>query len=215
VTLEQLRREPAGVRVPLRTRHRKYAEPDSRGVPRGFATASRKIELYSEELAEHGYPPLPEYDEPRTSPRSRPDLAQRFPLVLTCAKSLWFCETQNRNLPSLRRRAPDPPVELHPETARARGIGPGDWVCIDTPHGTVRARARLNVNLDPHVVCGQHGWWQPCHDLDLDGYPAYGPHSANLNLVLPLGPGDPISGSSPLRASVCEVRPESPQPRSG
>ena len=115
VTLEQLRAEPAGVRVPLRTRHRKYAELEATACRAGSRPSSRKIELYSEELAEHGYPPLPEFEEPRTSPRSRPDLAERFPLVLTCAKSLWFCETQHRNLPSLRRRAPDPPVELHPE----------------------------------------------------------------------------------------------------
>ena len=29
--------------------------------------------------------------------------------------------------------------------------------------------------------------------------------SANLNLVLRQQPSDPISGSSPLRASVCDV----------
>jgi hypothetical protein len=39
--------------------------------------------------------------------RSRPDLAARFPLILTCAKDTHFCETQHRNVPSLRRRAPD------------------------------------------------------------------------------------------------------------
>jgi anaerobic selenocysteine-containing dehydrogenase len=207
VTLDQLRDEPGGVRVPVQTRHRKYAELDDAGVPQGFATPSRKIELYSEELAEHGHPPLPEFEEPRTSPRSRPDLADRFPLILSCAKSLWFCETQHRNLPALRRSAPDPPVELHPATARARGIAAGDWVRIDTPHGSVRARARLNANLDPQVVVGQHGWWQPCNDLGLPGYPAFGPGSANLNLVLPQRPSDPVSGSSPLRASVCDVSP--------
>jgi anaerobic selenocysteine-containing dehydrogenase len=51
-----------------------------------------------------------------------PDLAERFPLILSCAKSLWFRETQHRNLPSLRRSASGTPVELHPSTARARGI---------------------------------------------------------------------------------------------
>ncbi|HEU4346829.1 MAG TPA: molybdopterin-dependent oxidoreductase, partial [Actinoplanes sp.] len=107
VTLEQLRAEPAGVAVPLSTRHRKYAEMAA-GAPRGFRTPSRRVELFSEELAEHGYPPLPEFEEPPTSPRSRPDLAERFPLVLTCAKSLWFCETQHRQVGTLRGRAPDP-----------------------------------------------------------------------------------------------------------
>ena len=206
VTLEQLRAQPAGVRVPLTTRHRKYVELEG-DVPRGFRTASGKVELFSEVLADHGYPPLPEFEEPRTSPRSRPDLAERFPLILTCAKSLWFCETQHRNVGSLRSRVPDPQLELHPETALARGIAAGDWVRIETPHGSIRARARFNASLDPQVVCGQHGWWQACAELGLPGYPPFGPDSANLNLVLRQQPSDPISGSSPLRASMCDVVP--------
>ena len=60
VSLEALREQPGGVRVPLQTRYRKYAEQKD-GVPRGFATPTRKIELYSETLLEHGYPPLPDY----------------------------------------------------------------------------------------------------------------------------------------------------------
>lgn len=207
ITLEQLRADPAGVRVPLSTRHRKYAETDGDG-PRGFRTPSRKVELYSEELAAHGYPPLPEFDEPRTSPRSRPDLAERFPLILTCAKSLHFCETQHRNVASLRRVVRDPQVELHPQTARRRDIDAGDWVRIETPHGSVRARAKLNTSLDPQVVCGQHGWWQANTELGLPGYPPFDSHGANLNLVLRQQPSDPISGSSPLRAAVCNVTPE-------
>ncbi len=55
------------------------------------------------------------------------------------------------------------------------------------------------------VVCGQHGWWQACPELGLPGYPPLGPDSANLNAVLSQQPSDPISGSSPLRASVCQV----------
>ena len=204
VTLEQLRAEPAGVRVPLATRHRKYAELE-RDTPRGFRTPSRKIELYSEVLTEHGYPALPAYEEPRTSPRSRPELAERFPLILTCAKSLWFCETQHRNVASLRSRVPDPQAELHPEAALARGIDEGDWIRIETPHGSIRARAKLTTALDPGVVCGQHGWWQACPELGLPGYPPLGPDSANLNAVLSQGPSDPISGSAPLRASLCQV----------
>src|SRR3954471_8893947 len=78
---------------------------------------------------------------------SRPDLVARFPLILTCAKSPLFCESQHRALPSLRRRARDPEVELHPAAAIERGIGPGDWVRIETLGGSVRARARMNDTL--------------------------------------------------------------------
>jgi anaerobic selenocysteine-containing dehydrogenase len=200
ITLEELRANPAGVRVPLTTRYRKYADT-------GFDTPSRKVELYSATLAAHGYAPLPTFEEPLTSPRSRPDLADRFPLVLSCAKTLFFCETQHRQIAALRKSAPDPHVELHPSAAATRGISAGDWVSLDTPRGSVRARAKLNANLDPGVVFGEHGWWDACDELGLPGYPPYGAGSANLNLVLSQTPSDPISGSSPLRASVCDVSP--------
>ncbi|NIQ60363.1 MAG: molybdopterin-dependent oxidoreductase [Gemmatimonadetes bacterium] len=204
VSLEELRADPAGVLLPLETRYRKFAELDG-GVARGFHTPSRKVELYSETLLEHGYPPVPEFTEPALSPRSRPDLGRRYPLVLTCAKSTWYCETQHRGVPSLRRRAPDPEVELHPDTARARGIEAGDWVRIETPDGSVRARARLNDSLDPTVVCGQHGWWQACEEIGAPGYDPFGPEGANLNLVIRHRPGDPMSGSAPHRSYICDV----------
>lgn len=200
ITIEDLRANPKGIRLPLRTAYRKYETE-------GFRTPTRKIELYSVAFQEAGHPPVPIYAEPGISPRSRPDLAGRFPLVLTCAKSLWFCETQFRQLASVRKSAAEPPVEIHPDTAASRGINAGDWVRISTPSGSVLARAKLNPNLDPSVVVGQHGWWQPCHELGLPGYPPYGPGSANLNLVLQQEPADPISGSSPLRASMCDVLP--------
>jgi anaerobic selenocysteine-containing dehydrogenase len=205
VTLETLRANRAGVRVPVTTRFRKFAEREN-GAPRGFATPTRRIELYSETLLEHGYPPLPEHEEPLIGPITRPDLLERFPLILTCTKHTLFCESQHRALPSLRRRAPDPEVELNPDAAGARGIAPGDWVRIETPHGSVLARARLNDTLAPNVVCGQHGWWQACAEIGAPGYDPFGPDTANFNLIIGNDAIDPISGSVPHRAYLCEVR---------
>lgn len=206
VTLQKLRDEPAGIRLPLQTRHRKYAEVGADGVPAGFDTPTGRIELYVEAFLDVDQPPVPTFTEPALSPRSRPELAEEFPLVLTCAKSLYFCETQHRQVATLRRHAQDPEVELHPDTAAARGIAEGQWLEIVTPKGSVRARAAFDGTLAPGVVCGQHGWFEPCEELDLPGYPAFGPGSANLNLVIGQTPSDPISGSSPLRAQVCDVR---------
>jgi anaerobic selenocysteine-containing dehydrogenase len=207
VTLQQLRDDPAGVRLPLATHHRKYAEAGDNGVPAGFATPTGRIELYTETFLDVDQPPVPTFTEPELSPRSRPELAEEFPLVLTCAKSLYFCETQHRQVASLRRHSPEPEVELHPDTASVRGIAEGQWVEIATPKGSIRARASLDDSLAPGVVCGEHGWFEPCEELELPGYPAFGTGSANLNLVLGQTPSDPISGSSPLRAQVCQVSP--------
>ncbi len=209
VTLEALRENPGGVRVPLRTRYRKYAE-EKDGVPNGFATPTGKIELYSETFLAHGYPPLPEHEEPLVGPLSRPDLAERFPLILTCAKSTQFCESQHRGLPSLRRRVPDPEVELHPAAAAERGIGAGDWVTVETPEGRIRARARLNESLAPGVACGQHGWWQACPEIGAPAYDPFGSDGANLNLIIGNAAIDPISGSVPHRAYLCQIRRDTP-----
>jgi anaerobic selenocysteine-containing dehydrogenase len=206
VTLETLRENPAGVRVPLQTRHQKYAERTD-NVPRGFDTPSRKVEFYSETFLKQGYPPLPDYEEPLVGPHSRPDLASRYPLILTCAKDTLYCESQHRGLPSLRRRAPDPQVDLHPAAAATREIAPGDWVTIETPNGKVRARARFNESLDPQVVCGQHGWWQACPEIGAPGFEPFGPDSANFNLIIGHEDIDPVSGSVPLRAYLCEITP--------
>ncbi len=200
MSLETLRDNPGGVRVPVETRYRKFGEG-------GFATPTRKIELYSERLLEHGYAPLPEYRAPLVSAAARPELAERYPLVLTCAKNTLFCESQHRGLPGLRRRALDPEVELHPEAAAARGIEAGDWVRIETPNGSVRARARFNETLAPDVVCGQHGWWQACAEIGAPGYDPFGPDGANYNLLIAADAVDPVSGSVPHRAYMCQVRP--------
>ncbi len=205
LTLDDLRAHPEGIRVPLETRFRKYAD-ERDGVPVGFSTPTRKVELYSQTLLDHGYPPAPEFEEPRVSPISRPDLAERYPLILTSAKHHLFCETQHRGLPSLRRKAMDPELEIHPAAAEARGIGQGDWVVLETPSGSVRARARFNDSLRPDVVVGQHGWWEPCPEVGAPGYDPYGPDGANLNLVIANDVVDPISGSVPHRAYVAQVR---------
>ena len=207
ISLERLRATPGGVRVPLETRHTKYAEPDATGTPCGFATPSRKVELYSQTFLEHGYAPLPDFVEPPVGPVARPDLAARYPLVLTSAKPTLFCQTQHRALPSLRKRALHPEVELHPATAEARGIAAGDWVAIETPDGSVCARARLNSDLDPRVAVGEHGWWQACAAIGAPGYDPFGHQGANLNLLIGTAALDPVSGTASHRSYLCEIRP--------
>ena len=205
VSLETLREQPSGVRVTQQTRYRKFSEPVD-GMPQGFNTPTRKIELYSETMLNHGYPPLPEYEEPLMSPVSQPELAARYPLILTCAKHTLFCESQHRALPSLRRQALDPEVELHPAAAAERGIHAGDWVSVETPEGSIRARARLNDSLGSRVVCGQHGWWQACAEVGAPGYDPFGSDGANFNLIIGNQAIDPISGSVPHRAYLCQIR---------
>ncbi len=205
ITLEELRAHPEGVRVPLETRYRAF-EAERDGALTGFATPTGRAEIYSERFLDQGFAPLPTYDEPLVSLRSRPDLAEAFPLVLTCAHSPHFCETQHRGIASLRKLSRDPALEMHPDTAADRGVAEGDWVRIETPQGSVRARARLNDRLDPRVVVGQHGWWQECVELGEPGYDPFSAEGANLNLIVSAAVADPVSGSVPHRSYLCEIR---------
>jgi anaerobic selenocysteine-containing dehydrogenase len=206
VTPDALRATPEGIRVPLQTTYQKYQTIND-GAVRGFDTPSGKIEFYSETLMDHGYPPLPEYEEPMVGHIAQPHLAARYPLILTCTKDSLYCESQHRGLPSLRRRALDPQVDMHPNAADARNICEGDWVRICTPHGHARAKARLDTSLDPAVICGQHGWWQACPEIDAPGYEVLGENTANFNQMITQEALDPVSGSVPLRAYICEIEP--------
>jgi hypothetical protein len=71
----------------------------------------------------------------------------------------------------------------------------------------VRARARLNHNLDPRVVIGEHGWWQACAEIGAPDYDPFASHGANLNLIIGSPALDPVSGTASHRAYLFEIRP--------
>lgn len=199
--VQTLRKTPEGVRLPLPERERLYAEATDDGV-RGFRTPTRRIELYSERLLAHGLPPLPGYEP--SSDRDRDD-ASRYPLVLTTAKSGYFCHGQHRNVAALRRRAPSPRVALAASTAEARGIAEGDGVIIETAAGAVRMMARLDAGLRPDVAVADYGWWEACPDLAAPAYDVSGSASANYNALASAQRRDPASGAPSLRSMRCEV----------
>ena len=126
ITLDRLRANPVGIKTEVVTRYRKYAELDAKsGHPSGFATPSRKLELYSPRLAAAGYDPLPKHEEPAESPIGAGQSSGDYPLVLTSFRLLQFVNQQHRHIPRLRDRAREPLVEVHPETASAIGVPDG------------------------------------------------------------------------------------------
>ncbi len=199
-----LRNSPGGIGLPLQTQYRKYARTDANG-PQGFQTPSKKVEIYSERYLENGYDPLPDYVAPAPEAKMTDELSKAYPLILTSAKSPQYLHSQMRNIAALRRRRPDPQLELHPETAASRDIHEDQWVTISTPHGQMRARARLSPKLDRRVVSASHGWWQGCKSLSLPGYENSGEISANLNAAISGDMADPIGGSMPLKSYICQI----------
>lgn len=200
LTTDDLRESPGGIRVEQPVTHRAYAAQRPDGTVRGFNTPTRRVELYSGRLAAHGYPPLPVHVEPAPTTTA-------FPLVLTSAKSGYFVHSQQRSITSLRRRSPEPAVDMSPRAAELRGIAEGQWVQLATARGSIRMRARFDASLHPAVVVAEYGWWQAAPDLALPGADPLGSRGSNINGLVDHTVTDPISGSVPLRSSVCEIRP--------
>jgi anaerobic selenocysteine-containing dehydrogenase len=209
LTLNQLKAAPGGITVSATPRYQKFATLENTGAARGFNTPDKKVAVYSHAFAAHGFAPLPEYIEPLISPVSRPDVAKEYPLVLTNAKFTTYIHSQLRGLMSLRKVSPHPSADIHPETAQRYGIADKSWMNIESPRGSIRAKARVTDAIVPDVVCCQHGWWQECKDLELPGYDSYGAGSANPSLLISSDIADPISGSLPHRSFLCRVRPAS------
>lgn len=201
LTVAQLRAAPGGIRLPQPNPERKFALPRVEGGVAGFPTASRRIEIYSEQLLALGHPALPRHVEP-ASAAGRP---AALPLLLSTAKSGWFVHSSHRHVASLRRKAPDPGVELSLADAQARGIVAGDWVIVRTRDGEARLRTRLDPTLPAGTVIAEFGWWEACTPLGRDGAAATGAATRNINAALSDRDRDPISGSVPLRAVACDV----------
>jgi anaerobic selenocysteine-containing dehydrogenase len=166
-------------------------EPRERGYEKGgFGTPTGKVEFESTILAEAGYDALPVYREPFWSPESTPDLALHFPLVLTSgARSRTYTNSQGRQLETLRRREPEPLLELNLDDAEARGIRDGDRVRLSSPLGTITLKARVTGVVPAGVVSAPHGW-----------------EEADVNRLIPDEGLDPISGFPPFKSSLCQVQ---------
>jgi thiosulfate reductase/polysulfide reductase chain A len=148
-----------------------------------------------------GFDPIPDYIEPPESPYSSPEMAEEYPLIaITGAKIEPFFHSELRQVASLRKKNPDPLVELNPETARELSIGQGDWVWIESPRGRIRQRAKLATGIDPRVVAIQHAWWFPEREP-----PEYGWKESSASLLLDPRPADPIWGSEPWKGFLCKV----------
>jgi thiosulfate reductase/polysulfide reductase chain A len=172
----------------------------------GFGTPTGKLELYSAVLERLGYDPLPCYREPMESPVSTPDLAKDYPLMLiTGGRFSPYFHSEQRQIESIRKRRPDPQVQIHPETARKLGIENGDWVWIETVRGRVKQRCLYFDGIRPQVVHAEHGWWFP----ELPGEEPWlrGVWKSSINVVTSDDPErcNPRSGGWPLRTALCKV----------
>ena len=180
-TVEELKKHPEGILHKL--------DP-GKFLSDGFYTYSGKIEIYSESLASSGYDALPVYREPMESVLSTPEIAQDFPLTLTTgSRQPMFLHSQHRNIPSLRKLAQEPFLEIHPQAAQKHDIKDGDFVEVESKRGSIKIRAKVTDGIKPEVVHIPHGWIE-----------------ADCNVLTDHEKRDPISGFPGLKSSLCRVR---------
>ncbi|MGQ9646524.1 MAG: molybdopterin-containing oxidoreductase family protein [Thermodesulfobacteriota bacterium] len=183
LTLKQLEDHPEGVWYGKRC----YDITE----PKQIRTPSGKIEIYSKTLAEAGYDPIPVYKEPTQSPIRSPELVKEYPLILnTGVRVPEYTHWQMRTIPALRRQAPDPIAEIHPDTARKYGIGDGNLIIVETRKGQIKVKAKTTQAIMPGVVNVLHGW---------EG-------DANESLLTELETRDPVTGYAEMRALACRIR---------
>ena len=172
-------------------KHRLYEEKG------GFRTPSGKVALYADYLEAINIQPLPEYREPAESPVSSPDVAEDFPLVLTTGgRLLVYYHSSHRNIASLKKRAPDPELQIHPDTAAKLGIENGEWVDLVSPRGKVEIKALFDENIHPGVVHSHHGFWYGVKD---------GWKRININMITDDESMCPVTASVPIKSLLCRV----------
>lgn len=183
LTLEQLEKHPDGMWYGERCYDIKQ--------PKQIRTPSGKIEIYSKTLAEAGYDPIPVYREPTQSPIQSPGLAREYPLILnTGARIPEYTHWQMKSISALRRQAPGPIAEVHPDTARQYGIVNGDRIVVETRKGQIKVKAKTTEEMMSGVINVLHGW---------EG-------DANESLLTELEPRDPVTGYTEMRALACRIR---------
>ena len=182
ITVEQIRDDVNGF---------VFADFDIGKYPKeGFDTPSGKAEIYSKTMEDYGYPPLPTFEEPNESPISRPDLAEEYPLVLTTGAHVrYFTHSRYRNLPKLRKKMPEPLMEINTRTALDRGISDGDMVVVESSRGSIELKASVTDDILPGAISLLYGWTE-----------------ANANLLTDDGERDPVSGFPGFRSLLCNVR---------
>ena len=182
--------------------------PEDRGFKKyekhGFATPSGKVELIPSFFEKFGVDPRPVYTGP---PYARPDVDEEdaYPLqMLTGSRVLAFMGSTMRQAHKMRKRHPEPLLEIHPDTAAQHGIDDGDWVWIERPEGRVKQRASVTDGIRPGTINLAGYWWDPTRGPGPD---LSGVWEANANAITPSAVElSSFVGDQPLRGLRCRIR---------
>lgn len=161
-----------------------------------WRTPSGKVELYSAQLEEKGFSPLPIFVEP-------PGEAGKATLRLLYGRSPLHSFGRTQNNPVLADLEGSNFLWIHPQAASARGIGDGDGTIVENASGKSSGllRAKVTERMDPASVYMVHGFGHRAPDLSR----ADGRGGSDSDLIEHYVV-DPISGATGMRTEVVTVR---------
>jgi thiosulfate reductase/polysulfide reductase chain A len=163
-----------------------------------FRTPSRKIELYSKQLADKGFDPMPVYTPPDPVPEGF------YRLNYGRMPAHTFGKTTNN--PLLFELAPENQLWVNPLVASRWGLESGDYVRLGSPNGVVsnKVRVRVTERIGPDSVFMAHGFGRKSRRLKL----AFGVGADDSSLMSNIKI-DPIMGGTGMRANFVTFVPES------
>jgi thiosulfate reductase/polysulfide reductase chain A len=156
-----------------------------------FRTPSRKIELYSKQLAEKGFDPMPVYTPPEPVPNGY------YRLNYGRMPAHTFGKTTNN--PLLFQLAPENQLWVNPLVASEWSIENGEYVRLGSPNGVIsnKVRVRVTERIGPDSVFMAHGFGHKSKRLRLTT--GVGADDSELMSNVKV---DPIMGGTGMRASV-------------
>jgi len=169
---------------------RKYALYYREGQSVRFGTPSRKIELYSQQLADKGFDPMPVYTPPDPVPNGY------FRLNYGRMPAHTFGKTTNN--PLLFQLAPENQLWVNPLIANEWSIENEEYVRLASPTGVIsnKIRVRVTERIGPDSVFMAHGFGHKSKRLRLTG--GVGADDSELMSNVKV---DPIMGGTGMRGS--------------
>lgn len=170
----------------------------------GYMTQTGRIELWSHAYYNYGDDPMPYFLEPPFSPYSTPELAAKYPLVLTTGgRKYTSFHSEHRQVQNLREIDPWPTVEMNPKLAARKGIHEGDWVWIENQNGRVMEVAHLTEGIDERVVHAHHGWWYPEQNGEEPNL--FGFQTGNINMIMPHEVIGKLGFGNTFKCQICDI----------
>jgi anaerobic selenocysteine-containing dehydrogenase len=124
----------------------------------GFATASGKVEFWSDAEQAAGRDPLPYYRDADEGVHAAE--TDEYPLSLVAAKGAHhFLNSSYGHVARAVKAERHPSVSLNEDDAAARGVSDGQLVRVFNRRGSLELTARVGVDVPAGCVSIPSGWW--------------------------------------------------------